>query len=41
MHMPKKKPVKKRKEKPDASQLALSIVLRVTGSKSLKAGVAR
>jgi len=35
--MPKKKPAKKRKAaKPDSSQLALSIVLRVTGSKSLK-----
>jgi hypothetical protein len=39
--MPKKKPAKKRKAKPDASQLALSIVLRATGSKSLKTGVDR
>jgi hypothetical protein len=39
--MPKKKAAKKRKPRLDASQLALSIVLRVTGSKSLKSGVDR
>jgi hypothetical protein len=39
--MPKKKPAKKRKVRLDASQRALAIVLRVTGSKSLRVGVNR